>query len=69
MVWKNDLPDGFGPMTAKELLQSLRRGGGGWTYHFTALAAVACHTLVGLALAHSRLRLAITAYEMRPGGN
>jgi hypothetical protein len=24
--WKNDLPEGFDPMTAKELRQSLRRG-------------------------------------------
>ncbi len=41
-------------------------GGCGWLYHFTAIAAVAAYTLVGLALARSRLRLAVMAYEMSP---
>ena len=40
----------------------------GWIYHFTALAAVVCYTLMGLALARSRLRLAIMAYEVQPSG-
>lgn len=43
-------------------------GGCGWIYHFTALAAVVCYTLIGLALARSRLRLAIMAYEVQPSG-
>lgn len=41
--------------------------GCGWTYHFTALAAIVCYTTCGLALARSRLRLSILAYEMNPG--
>ena len=41
-------------------------GGCGWVYHITALAAVVAFTLVGLALARSRLRLAVMAYEMNP---
>ena len=40
----------------------------GWLYHFTALAAVLAYTLAGLALARSRLRLSILAYEISPGG-
>jgi hypothetical protein len=43
-------------------------GGCGWIYHFTALAAVACYSLMGLALARSRLRLAVMAYEVQPSG-
>jgi hypothetical protein len=42
--------------------------GCGIFYHITALAAVVCYTLVGLALARSRLRLAVMAYEVKPGG-
>ena len=41
-------------------------GGCGWLYHITALAAVVAFTLAGLALARSRLRLAVMAYEMNP---
>lgn len=41
-------------------------GGCGWIYHFTALSAVVCQVVIGLALARSRLRLAIMAYEMSP---
>ncbi|MGL5019211.1 MAG: hypothetical protein ACRDBP_13835 [Luteolibacter sp.] len=41
-------------------------GGCGWFYHLTALAAVVAFTLVGLALARSRLRLAVMAFEMNP---
>jgi hypothetical protein len=41
-------------------------GGCGWLYHVTALAAVVAFTLVGLALARSRLRLAVMAFEMHP---
>ncbi|MEO5912654.1 MAG: hypothetical protein ABIS50_00360 [Luteolibacter sp.] len=40
--------------------------GCGWLYHFTALSVVICYVAVGLALARSRLRLAILAYEMNP---
>ncbi len=43
-------------------------GGCGWLYHFTALAAVVGYTLAGLALARSRLRLSVMAYEMDPSG-
>lgn len=43
-------------------------GGCGWLYHFTALTAVIAYTLAGLALARSRLRLSILAYEMNPSG-
>jgi ABC-type transport system involved in multi-copper enzyme maturation permease subunit len=43
-------------------------GGCGWLYHFTALAAVVAYTLSGLALARSRLRLSILAYEVNPSG-
>lgn len=43
-------------------------GGCGWLYHFTALAAVTGYTLAGLALARSRLRLSILAYEVNPSG-
>lgn len=42
--------------------------GCGWLYHITALAAVIAYTLVGLALARSRLRLSVLAYEMNPSG-
>jgi ABC-type transport system involved in multi-copper enzyme maturation permease subunit len=42
--------------------------GCGWIYHFTALAAVTGYTAVGLALARSRLRLAVMAYEVHPSG-
>ncbi|MES2920490.1 MAG: hypothetical protein V4819_03030 [Verrucomicrobiota bacterium] len=34
-AWKNDLPEGFDPMTAKELRQSLRRGS--FVYPFLAI--------------------------------
>ncbi len=43
-------------------------GGCGWLYHFTAIAAVVGYTLAGLALARSRLRLSILAYEVNPSG-
>lgn len=43
-------------------------GGCGWLYHFTALAAITGYTVVGLALARSRLRLAVMAYEAHPSG-
>ncbi len=42
-------------------------GGCGIFYHLTALAAVACYTITGLALACSRLRVAVMAYEVKPG--
>jgi len=35
-------------------------------YHITALAAFACCVLVGLALARSRVRLVVQAYEIKP---
>ncbi|RYD40319.1 MAG: ABC transporter permease [Verrucomicrobiaceae bacterium] len=43
-------------------------GGCGWLYHFTALCAVVAFSLTGLALARSRLRLSILAYEVNPSG-
>lgn len=42
--------------------------GCGVLYHLTALAAVACFCTAGLGLARSRLRLAVMAYEVKPGG-
>ena len=47
---------------------ALRTNGSGVLFHLTALAAVLCYTLIGLALARSRLRLAVLAYEVKPGG-
>lgn len=43
-------------------------GGCGVVYHITAFAAVVCYVAIGVALARSRLRLAVMAYEMRPYG-
>jgi hypothetical protein len=43
-------------------------GGCGWLYHLTAVSAVICYVAMGLALARSRLRLAIMAYEVKPSG-
>ncbi|MEO8613619.1 MAG: hypothetical protein ABI600_00640 [Luteolibacter sp.] len=40
----------------------------GWHYHLTAIAAVICYSAMGLALARSRLRLALMAYEVKPSG-
>ena len=47
---------------------AMATGGCGWLYHVTALSAVACYTVIGLALARSRLRLALMAYEANPSG-
>jgi ABC-type transport system involved in multi-copper enzyme maturation permease subunit len=47
---------------------AMQTNGCGILYHLTALAAIVCYTLVGLALARSRLRLAVMAYEVKPGG-
>lgn len=41
-------------------------GGCGIFYHLNAVAVVICFTLLGLALARSRLRLVIHAYEVKP---
>src|SRR5688572_33506089 len=38
-AWKNDLPEGFDPMTAKELRQSLRRGS--FVYPFLGIQLLA----------------------------
>lgn len=40
----------------------------GILYHFTALCAVLCYVTAGLALARSRLRLVVLAYEVKPSG-
>jgi ABC-type transport system involved in multi-copper enzyme maturation permease subunit len=45
-----------------------RTDGFGILYFINALSAVACFTIIGLALARSRLRLAVMAYEVKPGG-
>lgn len=42
--------------------------GCGVFYHVTAVAAVCSYTVAGLALARSRLRLAVMAYEVKPSG-
>jgi hypothetical protein len=47
---------------------AMRTGGCGVLYHLTAVAAVFCYSMAGLALARSRLRLAVMAYEVKPGG-
>ncbi len=36
-------------------------------YHLTAIAAFVCYVLLGLALARSRVRLVVQAYEIKPG--
>lgn len=41
-------------------------GGCGWLYHITAFAAVIAFSLVGLALARSRLRLSVMVFEVNP---
>lgn len=41
-------------------------GGCGVLYHLNAVSVVVCYTLLGLALARSRLRLVIHAYEVKP---
>jgi hypothetical protein len=41
-------------------------GGCGVFYHLNAVAVVVCFTLLGLALARSRLRLVVHAYEVKP---
>ncbi|MBK1816021.1 hypothetical protein JIN84_10385 [Luteolibacter yonseiensis] len=46
----------------------MQSGRCGFLYHFTALCAVVAFTLAGLALARSRLRLSILAYEVNPSG-
>jgi ABC-type transport system involved in multi-copper enzyme maturation permease subunit len=42
-------------------------GGCGVFFHINAAAAVFCYTTLGLSLARSRLRLAVHAYELKPG--
>lgn len=37
-------------------------------YHITAFSAVFCYGAMGLALARSRLRLVVLAYEVKPSG-
>ncbi|BCU75905.1 hypothetical protein [Luteolibacter sp. LG18] len=41
------------------------KGCGVW-YHLNAISSVFCYTLLGLALARSRLRLVVHAYEVKP---
>jgi hypothetical protein len=43
-VWKNDLPEGFDPMTAKELRQSLRKGS--FVYPFLGIQILAVIAMV-----------------------
>jgi ABC-type transport system involved in multi-copper enzyme maturation permease subunit len=55
--------------TAAPLLGAgAQTGGCGWLYHLTAVSAVICYVAMGMALARSRLRLAIMAYEVKPSG-
>ncbi|MBX3742245.1 MAG: hypothetical protein KF712_14730 [Akkermansiaceae bacterium] len=42
--------------------------GCGILYHITAVSAVICYVAAGLALARSRLRLVVLAYEVKPSG-
>jgi len=42
--------------------------GCGILYHITAFSAVICYVAAGLALARSRLRLVVLAYEVKPSG-
>jgi ABC-type transport system involved in multi-copper enzyme maturation permease subunit len=42
--------------------------GCGILYHLTAFGAVFCYSTMGLALARSRLRLVVLAYEVKPSG-
>lgn len=49
-------------------MSAARTGGCGILYHLTAAAAILCYSLAGLALARSRLRLAVMSYEVKPGG-
>jgi ABC-type transport system involved in multi-copper enzyme maturation permease subunit len=58
----------FGGCAAPLFGSALQTKGCGILYHLTALAAVVCYIIVGLALARSRLRLAVMAYEVKPGG-
>lgn len=54
---------------APPLVGSAAVGNGcGILYHITAVTAVFCYVVVGLSLARSRLRLAVMAYEVKPGG-
>ncbi len=53
---------------AAPLVGAGAQSGCGWLYHFTALCAVVAFSLTGLALARSRLRLSILAYEVNPSG-
>ena len=57
-----------GGCAAPLALSAIRTDGCGILYHLTAFSAVLCFCLVGLALARSRLRLAVMAYEVKPGG-
>lgn len=58
----------FGGAGAALLGAGMQTKGCGWLYHITALAAVVCYTTMGLALARSRLRLAVMAFEVKPSG-
>lgn len=58
----------FGGAGAALLEAGIATKGCGWLYHIAALAAVICYTTMGLALARSRLRLAVMAFEVKPSG-
>jgi hypothetical protein len=56
LIWKNDLPEGFDPMTAKELRQSLRRGSFVYPFlgiQFLAVGAMAAEFQMGHAAVSS----------------
>ncbi len=58
------LVGGAGPLAASRGIS----GSFGWFYHFNAICTVICYVAVGLALARSRLRLTVAAYETQPSG-
>lgn len=49
-------------------LNAMITKGCGVLYHITAVSAVICYVATGLALARSRLRLVVLAYEVKPSG-
>jgi hypothetical protein len=57
-----------GGCAAPLVLSAARTGGCGFLYHLTAICALICYTIAGLALGRSRLRLAVLAYEVKPSG-
>jgi ABC-type transport system involved in multi-copper enzyme maturation permease subunit len=59
MIFGCGIPLAFAAVTTKSC---------GIVYHINAVAAVFCYVVTGLALARSRLRLVVLAYEVKPSG-